>query len=52
MARAFSHLMFQPNHLHPRKEKHIAKTVIYLFHVWTPPPKEPDKIDWRYGSSS
>jgi hypothetical protein len=52
MARDFSYLMFHSIHLHPRKSKHIAKKVIYLFHVWTTPPKEPDKIDCRCGSRS
>jgi hypothetical protein len=39
MARAFSHLKFHSNQLHPGKWKPSAKKVIHLFHVWSPSPK-------------
>jgi hypothetical protein len=47
MSRDFSNLMFQSNHLHPEYKNTLPKKVIYLFHVWTLPPKELYKIDWR-----
>jgi hypothetical protein len=52
VSRDLSYLMFQSNHLHPENKNTLPKKVIYLFHVWTPPPKEADKVDWRCGCSS
>jgi hypothetical protein len=49
MATDSSDLMFQPNHFH---QKHIGKKKFTYFMYEHPPHKEPDKIDWRYVSSS
>jgi hypothetical protein len=53
MATDSSDLMFQPNHFHPSKQKHIGKKKKFTYFMYEHPPhKEPDKIDWRYVSSS